>query len=34
MHKTDIYFKVPESRDSNVALGTDVPPVITVREKK
>jgi len=34
MHKPDIYFKEPESTNSNIALGTDVPLMITVREKK
>lgn len=34
MHKSDICFKVPESKESNIALGTDVSLVITIMEKK
>lgn len=34
MYKTSIYFKVPQSRDSNIALGTDVPLIFKIREKK
>lgn len=34
MYKTSIYFKVPQSRDGNIALGTGVPLIIKVREEK
>lgn len=34
MYKTSICFKVPQSRDSNIAQGTDVPLINKIMEKK
>lgn len=34
MYKTSIYFEVPQYRDSNMTLCTDVPLLIKVRENK